>query len=152
MAENRPENKQQHGQIDNLKKLAGVCNANNFSTLVNEIRKAKQVLDGIVEKVNSKLVEINANKKVAEPKPAEKVVPVALVQAKPSTSKIVFHLNDQQIIVIMADQTASLILPIDKMVDLIKMAEILVKTDHLIKNQQDNLVKNLLITNLILER
>ena len=86
MAENRPENKQQHGQIDNLKKLAGVCNANNFSTLVNEIRKAKQVLDGIVEKVNSKLVEINANKKVAEPKPAEKVVPVALVQAKPSTS------------------------------------------------------------------
>ena len=51
-ADNRPK---QNNNVDNLKKLAGVFNANTINILLSEVRKAKEKLENFNEKVRSKI-------------------------------------------------------------------------------------------------
>lgn len=57
MAENpiKQETKQNSGSLDNLKRLASLCNSNKVGTIVAEIKKAEQVLSNLMAKITEKL-------------------------------------------------------------------------------------------------
>lgn len=57
MAENpiKQEVKQNSGSLDNLKRLASLCNSNKVGTIIAEIKKAEQVLSNLMSKITDKL-------------------------------------------------------------------------------------------------
>ena len=63
--------KQNSGSLDNLKKLAGLCNSNKIGTLVAEIKKVGQVLGNLQSQIDDKLSSLG-EKKIEAPK-TEKV-------------------------------------------------------------------------------
>ena len=71
MIENKQE--QKHGVVDNLKKIATLCNSNSINALVNEVRKAKQVLENTLGQINQKLTTISKSKEVVEKKPTTEI-------------------------------------------------------------------------------
>lgn len=69
----KQEAKQNSGSLDNLKRLASLCNSNKIGALVGEIRKADQVLNNINSTIAGKLSS-NAPTKPVEPKVESKPV------------------------------------------------------------------------------
>ena len=86
VVENNQENK---NSLENLKKLAGLCASNKVGSLVAEIKKAKQMLENLITKIDADIAKVAKPSATAKVENVEKTTPVAQKPEQKAQSGVV---------------------------------------------------------------